>query len=126
MTELKNKSSEDYLETILILTQRLDSVRAIDVGNFLGFKKSSVSIGLKNLKEKDYIQIDEHGYITLTNSGQEIAEEIYDRHKWFTKWLISLGVDELTASEDACKIEHALSKKSFEAIKNGVEIKDQH
>lgn len=115
-----NESAEDYLETILILSKRLPVVRAVDIVSELGYRKSSVSTALKNLREKEYITVEHHGYIYLTESGKDIAAAIYERHEWFTKWLISLGVDEATASKDACRIEHALSRESFEAIKNKV------
>ena len=115
-----NESAEDYLETILILSKRLPVVRAVDIVSELGYRKSSVSTALKNLREKEYITVEHHGYIYLTESGKGIAAAIYERHEWFTKWLISLGVDEATASKDACRIEHALSRESFEAIKNKV------
>lgn len=117
-----NESVENYLETILILSKRLPVVRAIDIVAELGFSKSSVSAALKNLREKDYILIESHGYITLTGDGLALAERIYERHLWFTKWLVSLGVDEATASTDACRMEHALSSESFEAIKKSVEL----
>lgn len=115
-----NESSEDYLETILILSQKLPVVRAIDIVDELGYSKSSVSTALKNLREKDYITVEKHGYIYLTDSGKALASSIYERHEWFTRWLISLGVDERTASTDACHLEHALSAKSFDAIKKGI------
>ena len=115
-----NESAEDYLETILILSKRLPVVRAVDIVSELGYRKSSVSTALKNLREKQYITVEQHGYIYLTESGKEIAASIYERHEWFTKWLISLGVDETTAGRDACRLEHALSKESFEAIKNNI------
>lgn len=112
-----NESAENYLETILILSKRLPAVRSVDIANELGFKKSSVSIAMKNLREKKHISVDGSGFITLTPSGREIAEMIYERHLLFSNWLIKLGVNEQTALEDACKIEHVLSKESFEAIK---------
>lgn len=115
-----NESAENYLETILILSKTLPVVRSVDIATELGFKKSSVSIAMKNLREKKYITVSEAGYITLTKSGKEIADMIYERHELFTSWLISLGVDEKTASEDACRMEHVISKKSFEAIKNHI------
>lgn len=115
-----NQSAEDYLETILILSKKLPVVRAVDIVAELGYRKSSVSTALKNLREKGYITVENHGYIYLTNNGKDIASSIYERHEWFTRWLISLGVDEITASEDACRLEHALSKKSFEAIKKKI------
>ena len=115
-----NESAENYLETILILGQELPVVRSVDIANELGYKKSSVSIAMKNLREKSYITVSDAGFITLTETGKEIAEMIYERHKFLSSWLIKLGVDEKTASEDACKIEHVISKESFEAIKKHV------
>lgn len=115
-----NESAENYLETILILSKSLPVVRSVDVATELGFKKSSVSIAMKNLREKGHITVSDAGYITLTSSGKEIAEMIYERHELFTSWLVSLGVDEKTAAEDACKMEHVISKKSFEAIKKNI------
>lgn len=117
-----NESTEDYLETILLLSKKLPVVRAVDIVTELGYSKSSVSTALKNLSSKNYITVAAHGYIYLTESGQELAKAIYERHEWFTKWLISLGVDENTASRDACHMEHALSAESFEAIKNSYEL----
>lgn len=116
-----NESAENYLETILILSQKLPVVRSIDVATELGFKKSSVSVAMKNLREKGLIVMSEAGYITLTESGKEIADMIYERHKFLSNWLISLGVDEKIASEDACRIEHVISPESFSAIKNNVQ-----
>lgn len=115
-----NESAENYLETILILDQELPVVRSVDIANELGYKKSSVSIAMKNLREKSYITVSDAGFITLTETGKEIAEMIYERHKFLSSWLTKLGVDEKTASEDACKIEHVISKESFEAIKKHV------
>lgn len=112
-----NESAENYLETILILSKRLPAVRSVDIANELGFKKPSVSIAMKNLREKEHISVDDSGFITLTPSGREIAEMIYERHLLFSNWLMRLGVSKQTALEDACKIEHVLSKESFEAIK---------
>ena len=115
-----NESLENYLETILMLGKKLPVVRAVDIANELGFKKSSVSIAMKNLREKKYITVMEQGYIFLTDEGKEIAEMIYERHEFLTKWLTSLGVDGAVAAEDACRIEHVISKESFKAIKNHV------
>ena len=112
-----NESAENYLETILILSKTLPVVRSVDVATELGYKKSSVSIAMKNLREKEHITVSDAGYITLTKTGREIAEMIYERHEVFKTWLTTLGVDEQIASEDACKMEHAISKESFEAIK---------
>ena len=112
-----NESAENYLETILMLSQKLPVVRAVDIANELGFKKSSVSIAMKNLREKNHITVTDAGYIFLTDSGKEIAEMIFERHELLTSWLVSLGVPEEIATEDACKVEHVISRKTFEAIK---------
>lgn len=112
-----NESAENYLETILILSKKLPVVRSVDIANELGFKKPSVSIAMKNLREKEYITVMKPGYIYLTDSGREIAEMIYERHRFLTDWLASLGVDPEVAAEDACRIEHVISKESFEALK---------
>ena len=115
------ESGEMYLETILRLSQTSGHVRAIDVGEEMGYSKPSVSRAMSLLKEGGYIVIDRDGGITLTGAGREIAEKIYARHTLLTKFLISLGVDEATASEDACKMEHSISDISFEAIQKLVE-----
>ena len=115
-----NESAENYLETILMLSTKLPVVRSVDVANELGYKKSSVSIAMKNLREKGHIVVSEAGFITLTDSGKEIAEMIYERHEFLSSWLTKLGVPEQIASDDACKMEHVLSKESFEAIKKFV------
>lgn len=114
------ESAENYLETILVLSKRLPVVRSVDIATELGFKKSSVSIAMKNLREKQYITVTDAGYIYLTDSGREIAEMIYERHELISKWLIDLGVSEDTATQDACRIEHVISKESFDAIKKNV------
>lgn len=118
-----NESAENYLETILMLSTKLPVVRSVDVANELGYKKSSVSIAMKNLREKGHIIVSDAGFITLTESGKEIAEMIYERHEFLSSWLIRLGVDEKIAAEDACKIEHVISTESFQAIKKHVEKK---
>lgn len=112
-----NESAENYLETILMLSKKLPVVRSVDIATELGFKKSSVSIAMKNLREKEHITVNESGYIYLTETGRAIAEEIYERHELLTSWLTALGVDPAVAAEDACKIEHVISRESFEAIK---------
>lgn len=117
---VKNESAENYLETILLLSKRLPLVRSVDVANELGFKKSSVSIAMKNLREKKHITVTEAGHITLTETGKEIAEMIFERHELLSTWLMDLGVSPKTASEDACKLEHVLSSESFEAIKKHI------
>ena len=111
------ESAENYLETILILKNKNGAVRSIDIANELGFSKPSVSVAMKNLRENGYIEVDSSGYITLLDSGRQIAEKIYERHTTLSKWLVSLGVDAKTAAEDACRIEHIISSESFEAIK---------
>ena len=117
---IENESAENYLETILILSKKLPVVRSVDIANELGFKKSSVSIAMKNLREKEHITVTDAGFIYLTDSGKEIADMIYERHEFLSSWLTKLGVPEEIASEDACKLEHVLSKESFEAIKKFV------
>lgn len=119
-----NESAENYLETILMLSQKLPVVRSVDIANELGYKKSSVSIAMKNLREKGHILVSDAGFITLTQSGQDIAEMIYERHKFLSSWLVSLGVNASIAVEDACKIEHIISKESFEAIKTFAKPKE--
>ena len=115
-----NESAENYLETILVLSKKLPVVRSIDISNELGFKKSSVSIAMKNLREKGHITVTDAGYIYLTESGKQIADMIYERHELLSSWLVRLGVPEEIATEDACRIEHVISKESFAAIKNHV------
>lgn len=113
------ESAENYLETILILSQRKGKgeVRSIDIVNELEFSKPSVSVAMKNLRENGYITVDKDGYIRLTDKGLEIAEKMYERHTLLSQWLIKLGVDEKVAVEDACRMEHVISAESFGAIK---------
>ena len=115
------ESGEMYLETILILSQKKSSVRAIDVGEYMGFSKPSVSRAMGLLKSGGYVVVDDNGFITLTDAGLEVAERIYERHTLLTTLLTRLGVDQQTAGEDACKIEHYISNATFEAIKRHVE-----
>ena len=105
MSNVLNESAENYLETILILSQKLPVVRSVDIANELGFKKSSVSVAMKNLREKEHIKVDEQGFI---------------RHTLLSSWLVHLGVPADVAAADACKMEHVISKESFEAIKKHV------
>lgn len=112
-----NESAENYLETILMLSKVRPVVRSVDIAEELGYKKSSISVAMKNLREKKHITVTKEGFIYLTDTGKEIAEMIFERHELLTKWLVRLGVDKAIASEDACKIEHVLSTESFEAIK---------
>ena len=112
-----NESAENYLETILMLSKTRPVVRAVDIATELGFKKSSVSVAMKHLRENNHITVTSEGYIYLTDSGRAIADMIYERHELLTSWLVGLGVPKEVAAEDACKVEHVLSKESFEAIK---------
>lgn len=111
------ESGEMYLETILILSKRLEHVRAIDIGEYMGYSKPSVSRAVGLLKNGGFISVDGNGHITLTDSGKNHADKIFERHRILTSVLTSIGVSEETASEDACKIEHILSDETFEAIK---------
>ncbi len=106
-----------YLETILILSKKKTDIRAVDVGEYMGFSKPSVSRALGLLKDGGYVRADKDGFLSLTSEGLLVAEKIYERHKLLTSFLTRLGVSEETASLDACKIEHHLSDESFEAIK---------
>ena len=112
-----NESAENYLETILILSHKLQIVRSVDVANELGYKKSSVSVAMKHLREQSHITVDDLGGIHLTESGKNIADMIYERHTFLSSLLISLGVPEEIALEDACKIEPVISPESIEALK---------
>ena len=114
------ESGEMYLETILILSQGSSFVRAVDVGEYMGYSKPSVSRALGLLKASGHILVDKSGAITLTPSGLATAEMIYERHRLLTKFLAELGVDEAIAAEDACRIEHVISQESFEAIKEHI------
>lgn len=111
------ESLEDYLEVILILSQRSSVVRAIDIASELDYSKPSVSVAMKKLKSRDYISISEEGHISLTDSGREIAEKVYECHRLLTDWLVHLGVDPKVAAIDACKMEHDISPESYEAMK---------
>ncbi len=111
------ESGQMYLETVYVLSKKMSNVRSIDVAEQLGYSKPSVSRAIGILKKGGYITIDEYGYITLTELGVSVTEQLYERHTLLTRVLTSLGVDEQTAAEDACRIEHVISKESFEAIK---------
>lgn len=113
----RHESAEDYLETILILKDRLGMVRSIDIVNEMGFTKPSVSVGMKNLREKNCITMNKDGYISLTSAGEEIAKCVYERHLLLTKALVAIGVSEETAKEDACRVEHDISAETFDKIK---------
>lgn len=115
------ESGEMYLETILVLSRTRPAVRSIDISEYMGYSKPSVSRAVGLLKTGGYILVDKDGFITLTDSGMEIAEKIFERHTILTKMLVGLGVDEETAAADACKMEHAISDTSLAAIKRYLE-----
>ena len=115
------ESAENYLETILVLKERNGTVRSVDIAAEMGFSKPSVSVAMRNLREQECITMGDDGLISLTDKGRSIAESVYERHTLFTQWLASLGVDQTIAAQDACRIEHVLSKETFEAIKRHVE-----
>jgi len=114
------ESGEMYLETIYVLSKKSSTVRAIDVGEKMGYSKPSVSRAMRLLKDGGFITVDGDGYISLTEKGLSVAEKMYERHTLLTDFLVSLGVDRSIAAEDACKIEHDISDTSFEAIRKYV------
>lgn len=114
------ESGEMYLETVYILSKKSESIRSIDICEYMGYSKPSVSRAVGLLKNGGYVTVDEKGYITLTNEGKSVAEKMFERHTMLTDFLVKLGVDKDIASEDACKIEHHISEESFEAIKRHV------
>ena len=111
------ESAENYLEAILTLNKKRPDVHAIDIAAYLEFSKPSVSIAMKKLRESGYILVDENGHISLTDSGREIAERVYERHTVLSGWLVSIGVPADIAADDACRMEHILSNESFDAIR---------
>ena len=111
------ESGEMYLETILILSEKLEHVRSLDVAEYMGFSKPSISRAVGLLKNAGYLIMDPTGYLTLTDSGRAVAEKLYERHNTLSRFFIAIGVDEKTALEDACKIEHYVSDVTFEKIK---------
>ena len=111
------ESVEDYLETILLLGKQMPQVRSVDVANELNYSKPSVSVAMKNLRQKHYVTVSDEGYIQLTEEGRALAETVYERHSLISGWLVSLGVDPEVAAEDACRVEHDISAESFAAIK---------
>ena len=112
-----HESGQMYLECIYVLTEKSTHVRSVDVCEYMGYSKPSVSRAVGLLKNGGFISVDEDGYLTLTEAGREVAEQMYERHRILSGLLMKLGVDEKTATEDACKVEHVISDKSFEAIK---------
>ncbi|MBR2779375.1 MAG: metal-dependent transcriptional regulator [Firmicutes bacterium] len=119
------ESSEDYLETILILSQRNQYVRSIDIVNELGFSKPSVSVAMKKLRENGQIIMDDSGYISLTESGMAVATKVYERHQALTRLFEMLGVGKETAADDACRVEHVISDETFDRLKDHIEKLEQ-
>ncbi|MBE5906183.1 MAG: metal-dependent transcriptional regulator [Lachnospiraceae bacterium] len=119
------ESLEDYLEAILILSQELPQVRSIDLANKLGYSKASISVALKNLCNKSYVTITDHGFLRLTDTGNTRAKSVLERHTVISNWLVSLGVSPQTASFDACRMEHTLSDESFSAIKEYLHVSSE-
>ncbi len=119
------QSAEDYFEMIYMIKQKKGSVRAIDIVNEMGFSKPTVSVAMKKFRENGYVTVDADGNLSLTEAGQIIAENIYEKHMVLAKMLMGLGVDETVAYEDACRMEHCLSDESFAAIKKHMAEKDQ-
>jgi len=116
-----HESGQMYLETILVLSRKSSTVRSIDIVEYMGYSKPSVSRAIGLLKNGGYVQMDENGYLSLTDAGLDVAQKMYERHTMLTEFLVKLGVDRQIAVEDACKIEHHLSDASFEAIKQYAE-----
>lgn len=112
------ESAENYLEAILMITKQKGNVRSVDIANFLDFKKSSVSVAMKSFREENYITVDSDGNIHLTDKGMKIAKNVYERHEIIAKALIAIGVDDTTAYEDSCKVEHDISRQTFEKLKD--------
>ena len=119
-------SAEDYLETILLLSHKIGPVRSIDIVGEMGFSKPSVSVAMKKLRETGFIEMDEDGYITLTEKGGETAGQVYERHSTLYDWLVSIGIPEKTAAADACRMEHILSEDTFAAIKKLLENQNRY
>lgn len=117
-----HESAENYLETILVLEQRIARVRSVDIAATLGFSKPSVSVAMKKLRQTGHIIVDADGFVALTAEGRKIAESMLERHTILSRWLVQLGVDEQVATDDACKIEHVVSEQSFQAIKQYIEM----
>ena len=111
-----HESAEDYLENILILRERNGNVRSIDIVNEMNYSKPSISIAMKKLRTEGYVEMDLNGYITLTKSGEEIAQRIYSRHRLLEKVLVAIGVEQETASEEACRIEHDINDDTYDKI----------
>lgn len=118
------QSGEDYLEAVLILQKKNGIVRSVDLARHMGFSKPSISHAVKVLRDGGFLSVDEDGFLHLTDIGREVAEKIYERHQFFTEQLVAAGVDQETAEQDACRIEHAISDKSFQKLKEKVQQTD--
>lgn len=116
-----HESGEDYLEAILILQRERGAVRSVDLAHYMGYSKPSISHAVSNLRSGGFLETGADGNLNLTESGREIAEKIYEKHKFFTEQLIAIGVEPKTAEQDACRIEHVISRESFEKIKQAME-----
>ena len=115
-------SGEDYLEAVLMLQQRHGMVRSVDLARHMGYSKPSISHAVGVLRGGGFLTVDQDGFLHLTGVGQEVAEKIYERHQFFTQWLIGAGIDPETAEQDACRMEHCISQKSFEKIRKTYQI----
>ncbi len=118
-------SGEDYLEAILILQKKSGMVRSVDLARHMGFSKPSISHAVGVLKDGGFLTVDGEGYLHLTETGREVAEKIYERHKFFTEQLMTVGVDQKTAEQDACRIEHCISDESFQKLKKVLHNSDK-
>lgn len=118
------ESGEMYIESIYVLSKKSGNVRSIDVCEYLGYSKPSVSRAMSLLKKGGFVTVDNNGYLNLTDAGREVAEKMYQRHTVLSQWFMSIGVSETTAVEDACKIEHHISDETFNAIKNMLQTKN--
>lgn len=118
------QSGEDYLEAVLILQKKNGIVRSVDLARHMGFSKPSISHAVKVLRDGGFLSVDEDGFLHLTDIGREVAEKIYERHRFFTEQLVAAGVAQETAEQDACRIEHAISDKSFQKLKEKVQQTD--
>ena len=116
-----HSSGEDYLEAVLMLQQRHGMVRSVDLARHMGYSKPSISHAVGVLRGGGFLTVDQNGFLHLTDVGHEVAEKIYERHQFFTQWLIGAGIDPETAEQDACRMEHVISRESFAAIKKAVE-----
>ncbi len=117
-------SGEDYLEAVLMLHKKQGMVRSIDLARHMGYSKPSISHAVGILRDGGFLTVDEDGFLHLTNIGQEVAERIYERHRFFTQWLVGAGIDPETAEQDACRMEHTISQKSFEQIRDAYKQSD--